>query len=128
MISRHSLLGALTTVPTLTAVHAAGDAPDVLRIGYQKSGILSAVRKPGSVEATVWAGQNRDALAGIMAEATGVPLAARRLTVSRLGIAVAPMTDAVARSQQAIADTFRRLGPVPRAITVRDAVWAWPQS
>ncbi|GJD51405.1 Putative aliphatic sulfonates-binding protein [Methylobacterium crusticola] len=77
---------------------------------------------------TEWAAGHRDTLAQTMSEVTGVERAAQQRTVERLTIEVTPVTDRIVASQQAIADTFHALGLVPRAITVRDAVWAAPQS
>ena len=82
----------------------------------------------GIREATNWAAANRDSLARIMSEATGVDLEAQQRTVDRLTVELTPVTDTIVQSQQGIADTFLKLGIVPRAITVREAVWTASQS
>lgn len=91
--------------------------PDVLK------GALEGIRS-----STEWAAANRNKLAQTMSEATGVELEAQQRSVARLTIELTPVTDRIVQSQQGIADTFLRLGLVPRAITVRDAVWTAPQS
>ena len=35
------------------------------------------------------------------------------------------MTDKIIAEQQAVADRFARLGPIPAPINVRDIVWFW---
>ncbi|HEX2887008.1 sulfonate ABC transporter substrate-binding protein [Vineibacter terrae] len=74
-------------------------------------------------KATQWADKNRDKLAAAISEVTGVELEAQQAAVNRARIAFGPVSDAVIAQQQAIADTFVKLGLIPRAITVRDAVW-----
>lgn len=82
----------------------------------------------GLRQSTEWAAANRDKLAEAISEVTGVEIEAQRRSVARLAIELTPVTDRIVQSQQGIADTFLRLGLVPRAITVRDAVWTAPQS
>ena len=86
----------------------------------------------GAVEALgetiAWSAQNRDKLASAISEVTGVELAIQKHAVDRLQIEIGPMTDEIIQSQQTIADTFHRLGIVPRHVTVRDIVWTAPQS
>lgn len=82
----------------------------------------------GLRQSTEWAAANRDKLAEAISEVTGVEIEAQRRSVARLAIELTPVTDRIVRSQQGIADTFLQLGLVPRAITVRDAVWTAPQS
>lgn len=77
---------------------------------------------------TEWAAGNRDKLAQAISEVTGVELEAQQRAVARLTIELTPVSDRIVQSQQSIADAFHRLGLVPRAITVRDAVWTAPQS
>lgn len=76
--------------------------------------------------AAAWAAANPDALAGLMAEVTGVPLAAQRVAAPRGVYAVQPMDEAVIAQQQGIADTFARLRIIPARIEVRRAVWTPP--
>ena len=95
-----------------------------------------AARYPGVLKAalddlartTEWAAGNRDKLARAISEVTGVELEAQSRAVERAKISFAPLDERVIQSQQAIADTFHRLGLIPRQIAVRDAVWTAPQS
>ena len=73
--------------------------------------------------AAAWAAANLDALAGLMAEVTGVPIAAQRLAAPRGVYAVQPMDPAIVAQQQDIADTFARLRIIPAPIDVRQALW-----
>ena len=88
--------------------------------------------EPGSVEeiakATTWAGDHRDEVAALFAEASGVDLAAQKRAVDRAEFSFGPLTDAVIAQQQAVADRFQRLGLIPAPIVVRDIVWFWKQS
>jgi len=72
---------------------------------------------------TRWAGENRDKLAAAISEITGVEFEAQQIAVNRATIDFGPVTDAVIAQQQAIADTFQKLGLIPKPIVVRDAVW-----
>lgn len=74
-------------------------------------------------KATRWAGENRDKLAAAISEITGVELEAQQIAVNRATIDFGPVTDAVIAQQQVIADTFHKLGLIPKPIVVRDAVW-----
>ena len=74
--------------------------------------------------AAAWAAANLDALAGLMAEVTGVPIEAQRVAAPRGVYAVQPMDAAIISQQQDIADTFARLRIIPAPIDVRQAVWA----
>jgi sulfonate transport system substrate-binding protein len=76
--------------------------------------------------AAAWAAANQDALAELMTQVTGVPLAAQRLAAPRGTYAVQPMADAIIAQQQGIADTFARLRIIPARIDVRQAVWTPP--
>ena len=73
--------------------------------------------------ATTWAGEHRDELAALFAQASGVDLAAQQKSVDRAEFSFAALDDAVIAEQQAVADRFHRLGLIPAPIRVRDAVW-----
>jgi aliphatic sulfonates family ABC transporter substrate-binding protein len=75
--------------------------------------------------ATAWADQHRDQVAAILAEASGVDLAAENRSVERAEFTFGPLNDDVLAEQQAVADRFQRLGLIPAPIHVRDIVWAW---
>lgn len=89
---------------------------------------------PGILKATIdelaaigdWAEKNRDNLAEILAEATGVDLVAQRTAVARAKFAVGPLTSEAIANQQLIADEFHRLGLIPRPISVQEAAWTPP--
>ena len=84
-----------------------------VRIGYQKNGVLLLAKARGRLP-------GRLAAAG----ATRVEWAQFRATSLRRGpLAVAPLTDAVVKTQQANADIFRRLGVIPSAVDVSAAAW-----
>src|SRR3954468_17960754 len=78
--------------------------------------------------AGTWADANRDALAQVLSEATGVDLEAQRVAARRARYGVEPITAAITAQQQAIADQFHKIGLIPKPIVVRDAVWTPPAS
>ena len=75
--------------------------------------------------ATAWADQHRDRVAAILAEASGVDLAAENRSVERAEFTFGPLNDDILAEQQAVADRFQRLGLIPVPIHVRDIVWPW---
>ncbi|MGC2782683.1 MAG: aliphatic sulfonate ABC transporter substrate-binding protein [Roseiarcus sp.] len=75
--------------------------------------------------ATTWADRHRDQVAAILAEASGVDLAAENRSVERAEFTFGPLNDDVLGEQQAVADRFQRLGLIPAPIHVRDIVWPW---
>jgi aliphatic sulfonates family ABC transporter substrate-binding protein len=95
-----------------------------------------ATRAPDQVQAVLdaingaaaWAAANPEALAGLMAEVTGVPLAAQRVAAPRGVYAVRLLDENIIEQQQEIADTFARLHIIPSRIEVRKAVWVPPHS
>lgn len=82
----------------------------------------------GLDEAARWAAANRPAVAMSLHEVTGVELAAQTLAADRTEFAVLPITDEIVANQQQTADRFHKLGLIPRAIMVRDAIRVRPQS
>ncbi len=89
--------------------------PDVLKAALEE---ISAI--------TRWADENRDQLAKISSEATGVDLESQTIASKRYVIDVQPISDAVVAKQQGIADTFAELGLIPNKINVREIVWIAP--
>ena len=75
--------------------------------------------------ATAWADKNCDQVAGILAEASGVDLAAEQRSVNRAEFSFGPLSNGVLAQQQAVADRFQRLGLIPALIRVLDIVWPW---
>ena len=74
--------------------------------------------------AAAWAASHPEELAALMAEVTGVPLAAQRLAAPRGTYAVQPLDARIIAQQQEIADTFARLRIIPARVDVRAAVWS----
>jgi sulfonate transport system substrate-binding protein len=74
---------------------------------------------------TTWADQHRDQVAAILAEASGVDLAAEQRSVDRAEFTFGPLNNDVLDQQQAVADRFQTLGLIPAPIRVRDIVWPW---
>ena len=74
-----------------------------------------------------WAEVNRDAVAQVLADATGIDIAAWKRAVQRTDYRVAPLNEGVIEEQQRVADRFHKLGLIPNRIAVRDIVWKWEQ-
>jgi sulfonate transport system substrate-binding protein len=77
-------------------------------------------------EAAQWADQNRDKVAAALHEVTGVPLEAQTLAANRAQFGIFPIDEKIIANQQATADRFFKLGLVPNAIKISDAVWTPP--
>lgn len=75
---------------------------------------------------TIKAGQNRDELAAIAAEATGIDAVIWKVAFNRAEFTLGPVTDAHIAQQQQLADTFQSLGIIPRKINVSEIVWRAP--
>ena len=82
----------------------------------------------GMSDAAEWAGTHRDQVARAFADVTGLPFAIQKVAADRTHFGVLPLSDAILSNQQTTADRFFRLGLIPRAIRVRDAVWTPPRS
>lgn len=95
-----------------------------------------AARHPRALKASLealgrtvrWSAENRDKLAAAVSEVTGVELAVQSRAIERMTIEIGPITEPIVQSQQTIADSFHKLGIVPRQVSVRDIVWTAPQS
>lgn len=87
------------------------------------TGTLSALS-----DSAAWADGHRDEVAQALATVTGIPFAIQKVAADRTQFAVRPLSDAILSNQQATADRFHRLGLIPRAITIRNAVWAPPRT
>ncbi|MEP9375105.1 sulfonate ABC transporter substrate-binding protein [Aquabacter sp. CN5-332] len=79
-------------------------------------------------QSAAWADANRPEVAKVLAEVTGVDIAAQTRAADRQVFGIYPITDAIIAGQQQTADRFFKLGLIPRAIVVKDAVWVRPQS
>ncbi len=76
---------------------------------------------------TAWAGEHREDLAAIAAEATGIDAKTWSIAFGRADFSVGPVTPAHVAQQQQLADAFQSLAIIPRAIDVREAVWTSPR-
>jgi len=76
---------------------------------------------------TVKAGQNREELAAVAAEATGIDVKAWLIAFKRAEFSLGPVTDAHIAQQQQLADSFYSLGIVPKKINVQEIVWHAPK-
>jgi aliphatic sulfonates family ABC transporter substrate-binding protein len=74
-------------------------------------------------DTATWARSHRPEVAIRLSEATGIPVEAVRRAVDRAQFVVLPMDDALADSQQKVADRFRRIGMLPNDIRVSEDVW-----
>lgn len=77
-------------------------------------------------EAAAWADTHRDEVAQALHEVTGVPLPAQKLAADRATFGIFDLTPEVIAGQQATADRFFRLGLIPNAVVIADAVLAKP--
>ncbi|MEI9405190.1 sulfonate ABC transporter substrate-binding protein [Mesorhizobium argentiipisi] len=77
-------------------------------------------------EAAKWADQNRDKVAEALHEVTGVPLDAQTIAANRSKFGIYPITDEIVAGQQATANRFFKLGLIPKAVRISDAVWTAP--
>jgi sulfonate transport system substrate-binding protein len=90
-----------------------------------------ATRNPSIVSAIVdettsawhWAARHQSELAAVLSEASGVPIDVEKVVAARGNYEVAFITPQVVHQQQAIADTFSRLGLIPHPIEIGQAVW-----
>jgi sulfonate transport system substrate-binding protein len=79
--------------------------------------LIAAIAEVGS-----WVTGNPDAAAAELSPSTGIPEEVLKAAIARQSFGVAPITDQVVADQQSVADTFLKLGLLPNAITVADAV------
>ena len=103
---------------------------------YYMAGRTFAEKYPSTLAAvldalrgtTEWAGQNRDELAVLAAEATGIDKTSWSTAFKRAEFSLGPVTDAHLAQQQQLADSFLKLGIIPRKIDVKDIVWRNPEA
>ena len=69
-----------------------------------------------------WANGNTDAVADQLAASVGIPAPVLKLALARQTFGVTTLSDKVIAGQQEIADAFHKLGLIPKAITIADAV------
>lgn len=87
------------------------------------STVLDEIRK-----VTLWAGNNRDELAALASEATGIDVKSWSAAFARAEFSLGPVTDAHITQQQQLADSFQALGIIPRKINVSEIVWRAPSA
>ena len=79
-------------------------------------------------KAAAWAEANRPEVARSLAAVTGIPLDIQTIAAQRASFTIGPITDEIIVTQQGVADRFHRLGLIPKAINIRDAVWTPTQT
>jgi sulfonate transport system substrate-binding protein len=90
-----------------------------------------ATRYPATIQAIVdeaqrawhWSESHQDQLAQTLADASGVDIGAERVVAARGDYQVLYLSSGVIRRQQSIADTFSKLGLIPKPIQIGEAVW-----
>lgn len=73
-------------------------------------------------EIDAWAKDNTDAVAAELAPSVGIPAPVLAVALKRQTYGVTPLDAATIADQQRVADTFHKLGLLPKPITVADAV------
>lgn len=73
-------------------------------------------------ELDAWANGNTDAVADQLAASVGIPAPILKVALARQTFGVTTLSDKVVAGQQEIADAFHKLGLIPKAITIADAV------
>jgi len=96
----------------LASRHLAADHPELIQAVTQEI-----------VKTDAWAAGHQPEVAALLSPKTGIPAPILEKSLARLGYGVTPVDDEVLKSQQQIADTFFRLGLIPKPIAVRDAAW-----
>ncbi len=124
--------------PFYAAVETSASAPGVLRDGAGLTPNYTflvahrdfAAKHPELVRAILeelkpvddWANANPEEVATLLAPQLGLDVAALRLATGRREYGVRPVDAAIIADQQRLADTFLRLGEIPRAVRVPEAV------
>ncbi|MGG2362246.1 ABC transporter substrate-binding protein, partial [Salmonella enterica] len=76
----------------------------------------------GIAEIGRWAKADQKAVAAAFAPLVGIPAPILEVAIARQEFDVKPITPTVVAEQQAVADAFFKLGLIPKAIQVADAV------
>lgn len=79
-------------------------------------------------ETAAWAEDHRGEVAKSLSEVTGLELDIQTIAANRSSFAIGKVTDEIIATQQGVADRFFKLGLIPKAIVIKDAVWSPPQS
>ncbi|MFB6328296.1 ABC transporter [Pantoea deleyi] len=73
---------------------------------------------------STWANQHQDEAAKIMSASTGLPQPIWQRALARMPFGAERMTPDVFTQQQALADTFTRIGLLPVKVDIRSATWS----
>jgi len=73
---------------------------------------------------SAWANQHQDEAAKIMSASTGLPQPIWQRALARMPFGAERMTPEVFTQQQALADTFTRIGLLPVKVDIRSATWS----
>jgi len=71
----------------------------------------------------LWAQTHQADDAQVLADASGVGIDAEKKAVARGDYEIVPLSPAIVKQEQAIADAFAKLGPLPHPVVVRANVW-----
>lgn len=71
-----------------------------------------------------WANQHHEEAAKIMSSSTGLPQPIWQQALARMPFGAERMTPEVFTQQQALADTFTRIGLLPVKVDIRSATWS----
>ena len=80
----------------------------------------SVIAEIGKLDA--WANGNTDAVADQLAASVGIPAPVLKIALERQTFGVTAISEEVIAQQQQIADTFHRLGLIPKPISIAEAV------
>jgi sulfonate transport system substrate-binding protein len=90
--------------------------PDILGVALEE---VQKVEK--------WSAEHPKEVAETLAPVIGVDVAILEEVARRQSFGIEPISDALVTEQQGIADTFFKLGLIPKQISIRDAVWRWEE-
>jgi sulfonate transport system substrate-binding protein len=74
-------------------------------------------------ETDAWVEGNKQTAADELAPSVGIPADILKVAIDRQAYGVKPLDEAVVKQQQDIADTFLKLGLIPSAITITEALY-----
>ena len=89
-------------------------------VAAHRQAIDITVAEIGKLDA--WANGNTDAVADQLAASVGIPAPVLKIALERQTFGVTAISEEVIAQQQKIADTFHRLGLIPKPISIAEAV------
>ena len=89
--------------------------------------ILQQIIDQTSATAT-WAAAHRSDVAKALSDITGIPLEIQTIAADRSEFRIGSITDDIVATQQSVADSFFKLGLIPKPIAVRAIVWRGRES